>query len=558
MIGRINLPQALAYLLLAPPTLGGLAVTLAAAFGYMPALGGATLSLDPFRRLIDAPGLAPGVMLTLGVGFASTLLALALAFALLYRVLARSGAGGLDLALTPLLASPHSAVAVGLAFLIAPSGWIARFVSLWAGWSEPPDVATTGDMLGLALTLGLVVKETPFLVAVGLAAFRPLAPQPQMRAARALGYAPATAFALVVAPQFYARMRLPVYAVLAYSLTVVDMAIVLAPSRPAPLSLMTLHWLTSPDLDALPLGEAAAALQLGLVIGALALWRLAEAGMGRMVRARAHTGARRGAAALATPALASAGALALALGLASLMGLAVWAFAWRWPFPHVWPQSFTLSLAWRATQGFGAPLGVTLALALAVSAAALALAVAWLEAEDRLARRADARLLLLPLLIPQIAFLIGAQSLLAAARLDGTLAAVALAHMLFVFPYVWLALADPWRALDPRYARAARALGAGRLAALFRVKLPILAGPLALAFAVGVAVSATQYLSTVFAGAGRVSTLTTEALALANGGDRRLSALLGLAQTLIPLTGYALALATPRVVFRHRRGLAGT
>ena len=51
---------------------------------------------------------------------------------------------------------------------------------------------------------------------------------------------------------------------------------------------------------------------------------------------------------------------------------------------------------------------------------------------------------------------------------------------------VWRS-SDSWRALDPRYARAATALGAGRLANCFsRVKLPILLGPIAIAFAIGV------------------------------------------------------------------------
>ena len=79
--------------------------------------------------------------------------------------------------------------------------------------------------------------------------------------------------------------------------------------------------------------------------------------------------------------------------------------------------------------------------------------------------------------------------------------------------------------------------------------------PPALAFAIGVSVSAAQYLSTLFAGGGRVSTLTTEALALADGGDRRLSAIVGLAQTLFPFAVYATALAGPRILHGKRRGL---
>ena len=541
--GRLNAPQALALALIGLPTLGGLLVTLAAAFGVLPALGATRPSLAPWRRLFDEPGLAASLRLTLGVGFAASLLSLTLALCLL--VLARPRA------LSPLLASPHSALAVGLAFLIAPSGWIARALSPWAtGWTAPPDLATLGDAWGLWLTLGLVVKETPFLVAVGLAALRQFPARAQIQTAQAMNYSRSVAFALIVAPQLYARIRWPVYAVLAYALSNVDMALILAPSHPPPLSVLALRGLTSPNLDDLPAGEAAAVLQGAMVAAALAVWRLGEHAGGAALRARAYAGARGGG-----WAVEGLGAAALGLSYASLAGLAVWALAWRWPFPAAWPSSFTLSLAAAQAPRLAAPLGATLALGLFVSGAALALAVGWLEAEDRRGRRANAALVVAPLLLPQIAVLFGAQILFAALGIEGSFAAVAWAHLMFVFPYVWLTLADPWRALDPRYRRAAAALGAGPWETLARIKLPLLLGPLALAFAVGLAVSASQYLATLFAGGGRVATLTTEALALAGGGDRRLAALLGLAQTAAPLALYAAAFALPRLVHAGRRGL---
>ena len=52
--------------------------------------------------------------------------------------------------LAPILSTPHSAIAIGLAFLIAPSGWIVRAFSPWlTGWTLPPDVATVGDAGGI-------------------------------------------------------------------------------------------------------------------------------------------------------------------------------------------------------------------------------------------------------------------------------------------------------------------------------------------------------------------------------------------------------------------------
>jgi putative thiamine transport system permease protein len=54
---------------------------------------------------------------------------------------------------------------------------------------------------------------------------------------------------------------------------------------------------------------------------------------------------------------------------------------------------------------------------------------------------------------------------------------------------------------------------------------------------------------------GRVSTLTTEAVALSSGGDRRLIGVYALSQTVLPLLGFALALALPALVYRNRRGV---
>ena len=163
--------------------------------------------------------------------------------------------------------------------------------------------------------------------------------------------------------------------------------------------------------------------------------------------------------------------------------------------------------------------------------------------------------LYVPLLVPQVAFLIGAQALLVALGADGAFAALVWAHLIFVLPYVFLALAEPWRDFDPRYARAAACLGAGPTRVFFAIKLPMLLRPLLAAAAIGFAVSTALYLPTLFAGAGRWTTLTTEAVALASGGDRRVLAVYAFAQAALPLLVYGAALALPAWLHRNRRGM---
>ena len=89
--------------------------------------------------------------------------------------------------------------------------------------------------------------------------------------------------------------------------------------------------------------------------------------------------------------------------------------------------------------------------------------------------------------------------------------------------------------MDERYARSALCLGASPARVFWRVKLPLLRRPVATAAAIGFAVSVAQYLPTLFAGAGRWPTLTTEAVALAATADRRVIAVAALLQALLPL-----------------------
>jgi putative thiamine transport system permease protein len=202
----------------------------------------------------------------------------------------------------------------------------------------------------------------------------------------------------------------------------------------------------------------------------------------------------------------------------------------------------------RHADAFAWPLAITLVTALAAAGIALALSVGCLENEQRHGLQPTDRvlwLLYLPLLAPQISFLFGLQVLLAAVGLDGSAAGLVWSHLLFVLPYVFLSLADPWRTLDDRYARSALCLGAGPARVFWRIKLPMLLRPVLIAGAVGIAVSVAQYLPTLFAGAGRFATLTTEAVTLASGGDRRIVGVYAVLQSLLPIFAFLAAIAWP-------------
>ena len=546
---------------LAAPILAGLWETLRAAFGILPAIGADRPGLDAWRQLLAQPGFASSLRLTLWTGFAATLLALMLATGFCALVHGRMQPASGTRWLAPLLATPHAAMAIGLAFLLAPSGWLVRLVSPWAtGWQVPPDWPLPHDPWGLALILGLVVKELPFLLLVMLAALGRLPVAAQMAAGRALGYARGVVWIKLIVPQMWPLIRLPVMIVLAFSLSVVDMAILLGPSNPPTLAVAVTRWFSAPDTRLLLPASAAAILLAGLVAAALGGFWLAERGAARLGRWWLRRGGR-GLSSEPWLMVASAAAVVLmALGLAAIAVLVLWSFAWRWPFPAALPESWSLRVWANPAGGWGRAAGETLAIGAASTGLALALAIAWLEGEDR-ARRGTSgwagALLVLPLLVPQIGFLYGLNVAFLRAGLPPGRGLVVWGHLMFVFPYMMIALSGPWRALDRRLIASAAALGASPLRRLWAVKLPVLAAPILSAGAIGFGVSVAQYLPTLFLGAGRIGTLTTEAVTLASGSDRRVVGVYAVLQAMLPFAAYAAALALPAVLHRNRAGLRG-
>ncbi|QYK42419.1 MAG: ABC transporter permease subunit [Paracoccaceae bacterium] len=537
------------------PILAGLVTTGRAAFGVLPAIGAVDAGLDPWRALIAQPGFASSLRLTLVTGFAATALSVLLAAAAVAVLHRRVRAEWL----APFLAVPHAALAIGLAFLLAPSGWIARGLAPLLGWSVPPDVATVNDPSGVALILGLMAKEVPFLILMLLAALSQIPARTHIAAARALGYGPGVVWVSVILPQLWPLLRLPVRVVLAFSLSVVDVALILGPLNPPTLAVAVTRWFAAPDAALLLPASAGAILQAAVVAGGIAiLWGIeqAAAAAGRLWLRRGGRG-RTGEPMVAL--LAAMAAVLAALSVAALIVLAVWSLAFRWPWPAMLPQGWTLRF-WMTPGDWWSAAGQTLAIGGTATIAALILAIAWLEGEDRgghpRARWGEA-LIYLPLMLPQVAFLFGLNVELLRLGISPGFWAVVWGHVLFVFPYVMIALSDPWRRLDPGHLRSAAALGAGPMRRLVAIKLPLLLRPILIAAAVGFSVSVALYLPTLFLGGGRIATLTTEAVTLSSGADRRVLGVLATLQAVLPVLAFATAGLVPRLLHRNRLGMTG-
>ncbi len=551
---------ALTIAILIGPVFAGLAGVLAPAFGYLPALGRSELSLDPWRALFSTPGLTQSIAVSLFIGFGST--AISLAFVIL---VAAAGEGTRAFALvrrllSPLLAVPHVAVAIGLAFVIAPSGLVFR---IWGGWlggpQIPPDILIVNDPYGLSVIAALALKEIPFLFLMVLAAKPQADVERSMMLARSMGYGRVAGWLKAVWPRIYAQIRLPVLAVLAYGLSVVDVALVLGPNTPPTLPVQILKWINDPDLSLRFQASAAAVLQIGLVAIAIAVWIALEKIAGRAGRRWIEGGRRRWFERSAPIAASVVSGLYGTAAVLAATALLLWSIARGWRYPDPTPSSYTLE-NWTRESPRAAEL-VTNSLLIGLTAAVIALVLTILSLENE-TRRGERRrgwqgleLLYVPLVAPQISFLLGLQILSIWLGVDESFAAVVFAHLVFVLPYVFLSISDPWRAVDPRYRHVALGLGVSENKALLTTRLPMLLPAVLSALALGLAVSIGQYLATVLIAGARWPTITTEAVTLASGGDRRIIAVYAVLQMLLPFVAFWLALAAPRLAFRNRRGM---
>jgi putative thiamine transport system permease protein len=182
-----------------------------------------------------------------------------------------------------------------------------------------------------------------------------------------------------------------------------------------------------------------------------------------------------------------------------------------------------------------------LTLALASAVAALVWSVAWLECAPPQWIEPMRRVIYLPLILPPVLWVVGVHGLTLTWGVDATWTGVWLAHTLAALPYVLIALSPAYTGFDPRFRQVCATLGQGRWTFLWRVKWPLLRAALTAAFAIGFSVSVAQYLPTLFVGAGRLSTVTTEAVTLAAGAQRSLTAAYAWLQWLLPVLIFGLA-----------------
>jgi len=515
------------------------------------------LDTGALARVIATPGVGLSIASSLWTGCIAT--AFALLFAHFAVALAASGnwRRRLNSLALPLLAMPHLAIGIGLALALGPSGVLMRLLSPWAtGFGLPPDWLIVNDPAGVSLIVGLVLKETGFLI-MALAAALSQVPAEKLQAqSAALGYGPLKGWLTAVTPALQRQIRLPLAAVLVFGVTNVELAIPLGPGLPPTFSVLLWRWFTDPDPAIHAQAYAGTLVLLIVCVAAIAV----TVALGRISRnllaLSAQSGRRR---ANETRVRRTFGGLLLvgwALGTLSIIAIALRVIAGPWRFPALLPESASFT-AWQELASLSGVGATTLALAGATALVGIALVLPAAERckQSAITRRHVGAWLFLPLLVPQMTFLFGVQVLLVRMNIDGTFGAVLWSHLIFALPYLWGILAPARAAIDPRYEQVAATLGVAQSVTWLTITTPLLARATLLALALAFSVSVALYLPTQFAGAGRIATAATEATAAAGSGNLRLAASHAILLTVIPLAAFAAAYLAGAALFRNRRGV---
>ncbi|MTH46860.1 ABC transporter permease family protein [Intestinirhabdus alba] len=475
------------------------------------------LAADRWRALFTDPQLPQALLATLVSTGLAAAGALTIALAVVLALWPGAGWRRLTTQLPWLLAVPHVAFATVALLLFAEGGQL---------WRALPLLSPPADRYGIGLGVVMAIKESAFLLWVLSALLSEKRLTQQVIVLQSLGYSRPQCLNRLLLPAVAPALGAVMLASVAWSLSAVDVAQILGPGNPPTLAVLGWQWLSQGDEMQQTKG-ALASLLLVLLLAAFALtgyllWRGWRRGL------PADNGLR-GRHNVAAPGNAFAIALPLSGALCGVL-LALMADS-----SALDPEALYNSLL----------------LGLAATGLALAILFLWLEWGPQ----RGARWAWLPLFLPALPLVAGQYLLALRLGVDGRYFAVLWGHLLWVLPWTLFVLQPAWRRIDPRLILVARTLGWSRGKIFCCVKCPLLIRPTLLAAAAGFSVSIAQYMPTLWLGAGRYPTLTTEAVALSSGGDSGILAAQALWQLLLPLLVFALAALLSGWIGRVRQGL---
>lgn len=525
-------------ILLTVPILFGLLGFLLPSFGYFPILDKYDFNLNYFYLSFAIPGITKSIILSFFTGFISTLLALFFSQVIILYIFQTKFYQFLKTIISPLLALPHITMAIGLLFIFSPSGLFFRLFSPWlTGFERPPNFFILPDEYGFFLILGLVLKEIPFFILVSMSAIEQFGAKKFLNVGKSLQHSTFSVWCILLFPLIYKRIRLIVFIVIAFAASVLDMSLLLAPSTPSTLAIRILQYYQSSETDSLFIASNLALIQLFVIVILLLMWLLLEKLVSNkffftyLVRACSYKNS------FIKYFIFSLILILLALSLLTIISSFLWGLGGNWFFPNLLPTSINIEIFVKFFNENKSIILISIFIPLIVSLLSCLIVILWVELTESFNKKYYyfEGFIFLPLFIPQISFLIGIQSFLIPLNFSNFFIPLIIVELFYVIPYSFIILAPSFREIKKDIIKVAASLGKNRFERLIFIKIPIIMPTFLLSIAIGMLVSFALYTPVYFIGAGRVTTLTVEALNLALSGAKKDLGVATIFQIIIPI-----------------------
>tara|TARA_X000001036_G_scaffold167553_1_gene158711 strand:+ start:1023 stop:2708 length:1686 start_codon:yes stop_codon:yes gene_type:complete len=507
-------------------------------FGYFPILGKSEFNLNYFYISFNIAGISKSIIMSLFTGLGSTLLALFFSQVILLYFFKTRAYNYIKIIISPLIALPHITMAIGLIFLFSPSGLFFRLFSPWlTGFDRPPNFFIIPDEYGFFLILGLILKEIPFFILVSLSAIQQFSARQIFDLGKSLQNSNFSSWCILIFPLIYKKIRLVIFIVIAFTASVVDMSLILAPSTPSTLAIRILQIYQSSDIDSFFIASNLALIQLLIIIILLLSWMILERIIEHKLFFIFFMKILSFKIFFLKNLIFASAAILFSLSVLGIFSSLLWGFSKNWYFPSFFPNSIDIDTFINFYNENKFIVFISIFISVVVSFLSSLLTIIWVELMDilKMKKLYLEWIIFIPLFIPQISFLIGLQSFIILFNFDSFLIPLIIIQLFYVIPYSFIILAPSLREIKKDIIRVAASLGKNRFQRLVQIKLPIIMSSFLTSFAIGMLVSFSLYIPVYFIGAGRVTTLTVEALNLALSGSRQDLGVATFFQIIIPI-----------------------
>jgi putative thiamine transport system permease protein len=496
------------------------------------------INIADIAALLAYNGLTESVWLSLFSAIFSSLVSFYIAFMVYSQYHNSVRLQSFEKYLAPLLSLPHLAIALGLVFLFSDGSLFFADAGL--------------PRKGLpTLIVTIVLKEVPFFLLIFSAMGRQLPIKAWLLQGKVLGYQDYQAWWYLVFPSLVKQSRLALIAATAYTLSVVDISLLVGPNIPELLAVSVYRWQSS-----FASGDQALAFWAnGLLIILLAVAVVILYGHEKLARAGSTILAVKGhdlTLAKMTPAFKVWLPFLSVLTAMMVAIFVLWSVGFKGQINNFEINQINLDLWQQEWLFFVEPLQNSLIIALMAAFLGVAFALLALELQRQKGRYWPDYIWLLAIILPQLSMVLGWQIMHNWLEGDFHTGWIVLSHLPFTFAYAYLVLKGPFGSVDTHYELIASSFGYSLWQRWWKVRFRLLLPATFIASAIAFSVSISQYIPTLMLGAGRVTTITTEAVTIGTGSQQDLIALYILLQSSLPFVAFFMA----AVLARKFRGIS--